>query len=193
MGDNLVEKKIQDIAKLVGYVPQEHASTFPFLVKDIVLMGRSPHLKGVFGVSQQDKKIALEAMRVVGIEQFADKLYNQLSVGERQLVIIARALAQEAPMLFLDEPTSSLDFSNQIRVWRLLKSITSQGKTVMACTHDPNHVIWFCDHVIVLGKKGIVASGPPHDVISDRVLDQVYGGVCNVKTCNDVKMVLPRE
>ncbi|MGC9308611.1 MAG: ABC transporter ATP-binding protein [Thermoplasmatota archaeon] len=192
-GERLDGKTIRELARLVAYVPQEHMPSFSFPVRDIVLMGRSPHLGGIFGVSKKDREITMESMRVIGIEEIADTPYTQLSVGQRQLVIIARAVAQETKLLFLDEPTSALDFSNQIRVWKLLRDIAHMGKTVVACTHDPNHVIWFCDHVVVMGHDGIVAAGPPAEIISEHVLDQIYGDVCAVKQVDQMKMVFPGQ
>jgi iron complex transport system ATP-binding protein len=162
-------------------------------VKEVVLMGRTPHRGGIFAVSRRDREKTVETMRTVGIHDLADTPYNQLSVGQRQLAIIARAIAQEPKLLFLDEPTSALDFSNQIRVWHLLRAIARSGTTIVACTHDPNHVIWFCDTVVVMGRQKIVASGRPHDVISNPVLDEIYADVCSVRAVDRTKMVVPRD
>jgi len=190
-GTDISKISIRDLAKLVSYVPQEHKPPFPYLVKEIVLMGRTPHLGGVFGISAQDKKKAYGAMQLVGIETLADIPYNQLSVGQRQLVIIARAVAQETNLLFLDEPTSALDFHNQVKVWQLLKRLSSGGRTIVACTHDPNHVMWFCDEVVMMGKKGIIATGPPQKILTEATLDQIYKDVCHVTADNGIRMVYP--
>jgi iron complex transport system ATP-binding protein len=182
---------VRDLAKLVSYVPQEHKPPFSYLVKEVVLMGRTPHLGGVFGISAKEKKKAYEAMELVGITALADVPYSQLSVGQRQLVIIARAVAQETNLLFLDEPTSALDFRNQVRVWQLLRKLSLGGRTIVACTHDPNHVMWFCDEVVMMGEKGIIATGSPQKILSEKTLDKIYKDVCRVAQDNGMRMVYP--
>ena len=190
---NINQLKVKDMAKLVAYVPQEHKPSFPYLVRDVVLMGRTPHLNGVFNVSNKDKKKTIDAMKLVGIENIATIPYNQLSGGQRQLVIIARAVAQDTKVLFLDEPTSALDFSNQIRVWKLLRKICYNGKTIIACTHDPNHVMWFCDQVVVMGDNKIISTGPPEKIITEDVLDKIYTKICSVRDLEQTKMIYPRD
>jgi len=196
-GDITIDRKIisgqktEKFAKTVSYVPQEHKPPFPYLVKEVVLMGRTPHLNGFFGLKRKDKQTALDALGILGISEIADKPYNMLSGGQRQMVLIARALAQDTPVLFLDEPTSSLDFQNQMKIWKLMHEISEDGKTIIACCHDPNHVAWFCDRVIVVGNGEVVASGLPSDVISEEVLSRIYGDICSVSTYNNVRIVLP--
>lgn len=192
-GENIRSFSIKNLAKVFSYVPQDHKPSFPFLVKDVVLMGRTPHIDGLFHISKDDKQVMYDALDLVGIRDIAEKPYNQLSGGQRQLVIIARAVCQQAKVMFLDEPTSALDFSNQISVWKLLRKIAHQGTTVIACTHDPNHVIWFCDDVVIMGKEGIIASGPPEEVISEETLDQIYQDTCQVSELANSKMVYPKK
>lgn len=184
---------IKELARLFSYVPQEHKPSFPFLVKDVVLMGRTPHIDRIFRISKHDKQQMYDALDLVGIREIADTPYNQLSGGQRQLVIIARAVCQQAKVMFLDEPTSALDFSNQITVWKLLRKIAHKGTTVVACTHDPNHVIWFCDDVVIMGNGGIIAKGTPEEVISEEILDQIYQDTCQVSDLADSKMVYPKK
>jgi iron complex transport system ATP-binding protein len=190
---DIKERSVKDMAKLVAYVPQEHKPSFPYLVRDVVLMGRTPHLRGVFNISSEDKKKTIEAMKLVGIDGISNFPYNQLSGGQRQLVIIARAVAQDTKMLFLDEPTSALDFSNQIKIWKLLRKITHNGTTIIACTHDPNHVMWFCDQVVVMDKNKIITNGPPEKIITEKVLDEIYTDICSIKDLYQTKMVYPKD
>ncbi len=190
-GSDLKKLKIRSLARLIAYVPQEHKVTFPFPVRDVILMGRTPHLRSPFGASREDKLAAMRAMNTVGIEDLALKRYNELSGGQRQLVIIARALAQDPKLLLLDEPTSALDFSNQIKVWKLLEEIAAGGSTVIACTHDPNHVAWFCDEAVVLGDNRLVAAGKAADVINAVVLQELYGDLCEVAEFGPGKFVYP--
>lgn len=191
--ENINKMKEARIAKLIAYVPQEHKPPFPYLVKEVVLMGRTPHMGGTFGPSKKDIKAAINAIELIGIEHIADKPYTALSGGQRQLVLLARAFAQGTKILLLDEPTSNLDFQNQIKIWRIIKKLTKSGITALTCTHDPNHVLWFCDKVIVLGNNGIVANGSPAKALTEETLNKIYGGVCNVGSFDGMQMVIPRS
>jgi len=192
-GQDVKDLRIEEMAKLVAYVPQEHKPPFPYLVKDVVLMGRTPRLCSLFGTSKEDRRKALGALKLLGLMDIADKPYNQLSGGQRQLVLIARAVAQETPLMFLDEPTSALDFSNQIRIWRIMRQIAESGVTILACSHDPNHVSWYCDRVVVMNHSHILREGPPGEVITEPVLDEIYRNVCAVRNLDEARMVLPKE
>jgi len=191
-GEDVSRKPVEALAKIVSYVPQEHKPPFPYLVREVVLMGRTPHLGGLFGVKKKDKEIALDALDQLEISSLADRPYNQLSGGQRQMVLIARAIAQDTPIMFLDEPTSTLDFHNQMKIWEIMRKITEEGKTILACSHDPNHVAWFCDRVIVIANAGVVADGHPRDVINEEILDLIYKDTCSVRSNDGVRMVMPR-
>ncbi|MCD4844784.1 MAG: ABC transporter ATP-binding protein [Methanosarcinales archaeon] len=192
-GIDIKKHRIEDMAKVVAYVPQEHKPPFPYLVKEVVLMGRTPHLGGFFGVKRADKKKALDALELLDISHLGEQPYNQLSGGQRQMVLIARAIAQETKLIFLDEPTSALDFSNQMRIWTLLRKVAEQGITILACSHDPNHVTWFCDKVVVMNNNGIIGQGAPNHVITETILDEIYQNMCTVRSLGKVKMILPRD
>lgn len=192
-GRDIGRESIRSMAKMVSYVPQEHKPPFPYLVKDVVLMGRTPHISGFFGVSKDHKLKAMEAMELIGVSELADEPYSRLSGGQRQMVLIARAVAQETPLLFLDEPTSALDFSNQLKIMNILRQIADNGTTIVACTHDPNHVLWFCDNVVVLGKQRLVSKGRPSEIFCDSILDEIYEDVCRVREVDSTRMVLPRH
>ncbi len=185
--------RIQEMARLVAYVPQEHKPPFPYLVKEIVLMGRTPHLRGTFGIDRREKQKALQALDLLDIGHLADFPYNRLSSGQRQMVLIARAIAQETKLMFLDEPTSALDFKNQIRIWRVMRTVVENGITVVACSHDPNHVAWFCDKVVVIKSGKIAAEGPPCEIMNQALLDGIYRDSCRVRRTGGIKLVLPRE
>jgi iron complex transport system ATP-binding protein len=185
--------RVEEIARQVAYVPQQHRPPFPFLVKEVVLMGRTPHLNGIFGAGSRDKQKAFDALRCLEIHHLADRPYNQLSNGQRQLVLIARAMAQETRLVVLDEPTSALDFSNQVRIWQVMREMAENGTTILACTHDPNHVAWFCDRMVVIRGGRIAAQGDPMEILNHRLLDTIYGGRCSVGQTGDLKLVLPRE
>jgi len=182
------------LARTIAYVPQEHRPPFPYRVFEVVLMGRTPHMSsGVFRISARDRDKAMQALDRLGIASLAPLSYNQLSGGQRQLVLIARALAQETPVIFLDEPTSSLDFHNQVIVWQLMRQIARQGTTILACSHDPNHVAWFCDRAVVLHRQHILAAGRPEEVFDEATLDVLYEETCRVVDVDGLRMVVPRH
>jgi len=192
-GTDISGMSVRELATRIAYVPQEHRPAFPYRVREMVLMGRTPHIGNGFGVSGRDKRIAREALEMLGIANLSERVYSELSGGQRQMVLIARAIAQETGFIFLDEPTSALDFSNQIRIWKTLRAIAANGTGIVAISHDPNHVAWFCDKVIVLDEEGVLAEGPPDQTITQDVLDRIYSGVCTVRSVDGVRMVIPRE
>lgn len=177
-GQDATHLKIGELARLVAYVPQEHSQPFPFPALDVVRMGRTPHMGGLFRLSRQDDDVAIAALERVGMTHVANTPCNQLSGGQRQLVLVARALAQQTPLLLLDEPTSALDFSNQIGIWDVLRRIAAEGVAVVVCCHDPNHIMWFCDRVVVLHEGRVLAQGVPDQVVDTAVLKTIYGRCC---------------
>lgn len=192
-GKNVKDLRVEDMAKVVAYVPQEHKPPFPYLSREVVLMGRTPRLNGFFGISREDKMKAADAMDLLGLTELADFPYNQLSGGQRQMVLMARAIAQETPLMFLDEPTSALDFSNQVRIWRIMRLVAESGVTILACSHDPNHLSWFCDKVVVMKDNRILKAGSSQNVITEDTMDEIYQDICSVRNVGGIKMVLPRD
>lgn len=181
LGNKLNAMTAREISRTVAYVPQEHSISFPFTVFEMALMGRNPYLGAIgSGPSEADKLIVKEALKSVGIEALADKAFTELSGGQKQMTMIARALAQDTPVIILDEPTSALDFKNQISTWKMLKMLRDRGKTIIVCTHDPNHVLWFSDSVTILKEGTIVAEGSPKTLITDELLTMLYGDICKV-------------
>lgn len=174
------EMSAKERSRKLCYVPQEHQVSFAYSVEEVVLMGRTPHLGGVRGPSQKDLAAAEEAILEVGIQEIKTRSYTQLSGGQRQLVLIARALAQNSPIMILDEPTSALDFKNQMIVWQSLKNLQKKGKTILVCTHDPNHVLWFCDQVLVMKAGKLIAQGNAELLLDGKLLETLYGPICEV-------------
>ena len=163
------------LARVVGYVPQAHAAFFPFAVSDIVLMGRSAHI-GLFAApSRHDRAAAARALETLGIGHLHDRIYTEISGGERQLVLIARALAQEPRILVMDEPTASLDFGNQLRVLGRVAALAASGIAVVLSTHDPDHVFLCGDRVALLQDGRMEAIGAPEAVITPAALKRLYG------------------
>ena len=179
------------MAKLTSYVPQEHKPPFPFTVREIVLMGRSPHMGGIFGLKKEDYNEAEKAIELVDIADIADKPVTALSGGQRQLTLIARSIAQNAPVMILDEPTSALDFNNQISIWKILKKLSSTGKLIIACSHDPNHLLWFAENTLVIKNGEILASGKTDDIITNSLLKEIYGSEYNILHNDTNKIIQP--
>jgi ABC-type cobalamin/Fe3+-siderophores transport system ATPase subunit len=163
-------------AKVMGFVFQEHNVLFPYTVLDVVRMGRAPHL-GLFAVpSRQDTKIAEEAIEVVGIANLRLQRYTEISGGERQLALIARALAQEPSILLLDEPTSHLDFGNQTLILETISRLTRQrGLAVLMATHVPDHALFIATQVALMKGGGFLATGAPYEVVTEENLKALYG------------------
>ena len=162
-------------ARLFSVVPQEHEPPFPYSVFDVVLMGRASYI-GVFSSpGKKDYEKAEEALKTVGIEHLKNIPYTKISGGERQLTLIARAIAQEAPVMLLDEPTSHLDFRNQINILKKIKEIANmRGMTVVMTLHDPNLASLFSDKVVVINSGSKVAEGLPEDIITEELIKRVY-------------------
>jgi len=170
-----------EVARRVAYVPQAHAAHFPFRVIDMVVMGRTAHL-GIFAApSNADRDRALEALATLGISGLADTEYTRISGGQRQLALIARALAQDAPAIVMDEPTASLDFGNQVIVLAEVKRLAAHGLAVLLSTHDPDHAFSIGQRVALLDAGRLLAQGRPHDVLTPARLHQVYGVTVTVE------------
>ncbi len=164
-----------DIARRVAYVPQAHAAHFPFRVLDMVVMGRTAHL-GLFAApTPEDSRKALAALETLGIGALADTEYTRISGGQRQLALVARALAQDAPAIVMDEPTASLDFGNQVVVLSEVKRLAAQGLAVLLSTHDPDHAFSIATRVALLDGGRLLAQGAPADVLTAARLRAVYG------------------
>jgi iron complex transport system ATP-binding protein len=162
------------IARRFGYVPQAHAGYFAYSVREMVLMGRTAHL-GAFGTpTLRDRALADAALETLGIEVLAERPFTEISGGERQLTLIARALAQEAQLLIMDEPTASLDFGNQVRVLERLVQLAARGITVLFSTHDPDHAFLCAQRALLLAEGRALALGPPREVIRSDTLERLY-------------------
>lgn len=182
-----------EVAKRVSVVPQDHQPPFPYSVLDVVLTGRASHIGLFSSPSKKDHQVALEAIITMGLERLAERPYTQISGGERQMVLIARCLAQEAPLMLLDEPTSHLDFRNQVVVLSKVKAMVREnGLTAMMNLHDPNLALLFSDRVLLLNGGGVVAQGEPREVITKENLKTVYGLEVEFLSGNGVEMVCPK-
>ncbi|MFC1718009.1 heme ABC transporter ATP-binding protein [Candidatus Poribacteria bacterium] len=175
MGRDIASMKQKEIAKIIAVVPQGTSIAFPFTVREIVLMGRSPHLGLLQMERESDVKIADNAMALTDTFEFADRSIDELSGGERQRVIVARALAQEPEIMLLDEPTSFLDINHQIEIFDLIKRLNGErGLTVVIVSHDLNMAAEYCDRLILLKNGSVYKDGSPREVITEAYIREVY-------------------
>lgn len=173
--EDIAKIKLRALCKKTAFVPQDTFVNFAFSVLEIVLMGRTPHLDRLQFETKKDLKIAQEALLVTDSLQLKNKQINQLSAGERQRVIIAKALAQEPILLFLDEPTSHLDIGHQIQVLDLLKRLNKQSNlTIVVVLHDLNLASEYCGRLILLDKGKIFDEGSPAKVLTYESIEDVY-------------------
>lgn len=174
-GANIQSLSFKDISRMVGYIPQGHVPSFPFKVFDVVLMGRSPYINISSSPKERDREIAMNALETLGIEDLRDKSYTTLSGGERQLVFLARVLAQEPDLLILDEPTNHLDFGNQIRLLEIIEQLSKLGLAVIMSSHYPDHAFLAASKVAIMKDKSFIDFGAPGDVLVEENLKKAYG------------------
>jgi len=164
-----------EIARTVGYVPQAHAGAFAYSVRDMVLMGRTAHMNLFAAPSAQDRNAATQAIETLGIATLADRAFTEISGGERQLALVARALAQAPQVLVMDEPTSSLDFGNQVRVLGHVRRLAAQGIAVLMSSHQPDQALQCADRALLLAEGKAIALGAPREVVTPASLKRLYG------------------
>jgi iron complex transport system ATP-binding protein len=172
--------KVQDmsrkqIAQAVAFVPQMHTPIFSFCALEVVVMGRTAHIGMFASPSAKDYSIAEEAMKTLGILHLAKKSYDETSGGERQLILFARALAQESRILLLDEPTSHLDFGNQARTLVLVRKLADQGLAVVMTTHFPDHALGFSERTALIAGGVMQGYGNTHETLDPEMLSSLYG------------------
>jgi len=192
-GEDISRWSRRRLAAVLGYVPQAHTPPFAFKVRDVVLMGRSVHI-GVLGSPEnRDVAIAEEALDRLNLSRLADELYTELSGGERQLVLIARALAQQPQMLILDEPTSNLDLGNQMRVLRHLKELAGSGLGLLMTTHFPDYAFLCASRVALLKQGRILAMDRPDQALTESSLEEAYGTPLRIVEAGmNLRVVVPR-
>jgi len=173
-GEPLARWPRRRLAGVLGYVPQAHAGAFAWTAEEIVLMGRTAHLPWFGAPSRRDHAVARGALDGLGIGALAARVYSELSGGERQLVLLARALAQEPRALLMDEPTSSLDFGNQIRVLDHVAALAGRGIAVLMTTHHPDHALRVARRVVLLKAGRLVGEGDPRALLSPEGLARLY-------------------
>ncbi len=179
------------LADRIAYIPQTHAPAFRFPVRDMVLMGTTHRVSPLSAPKAREQAIAEEAMARLGIEALAEKDFSRISGGEQQLVYIARALAQQAKLLLMDEPTSSLDYGNQLAVLATVKALTKDGYTVLLSTHNPQHALWFADEILALKNGAVAAAGETKKELTPALLKTLYGTEFRLLETDGGPVILP--
>ncbi len=166
------------LARIVAVVPQTAPVDVPFTVADVVLMGRSPHLPWLGLERQKDREIAQRAMHFTKVDHLATRKLNALSAGERQRVLIARAVAQQPRLMVLDEPTSALDLAHQVQIMDLMEQLRdNEGTTVVMVSHDLNLAALYADRLLLMKEGSVVSVGKPAQVLTFDSLEQTFGCV----------------
>lgn len=165
----------RELATQIGYVPQAHTGLFAFTVEDVVLMGRTARLKRFGAPSAKDRNIAQIMLERMGAGHLAQKRFTEISGGQRQLALIARALAQDVSLLIMDEPTASLDFGNQLKTLEAIEQLRAQGLSVLVSTHQPEHALSISDRIALIKEGQLQAMGPARETVTPSSLAKLYG------------------
>jgi len=185
---------IKEMAELVAFIPQSHYPSFNFSVFDMVLMGTTIQVSAFSKPGKRQVKLVEAALERLGIAYLIDRGYTQISGGERQLVLLARALVQETKILILDEPTANLDYGNQIRVMTQIKSLAKEGYTIIQSTHNPDQTFLFSDIVMVMKDGKIVAYGVPSDIFTEELIRNLYAAEVKIQSLYEdkVRVCIPK-
>ena len=176
---------VREAAKHIAYIPQSSHPIFNYSVFDIVLMGRTSGLSTFRSPKKKDAELCRWALEKVGIPHLSDRCFHRLSGGEQQLVLIARALVQKAPILMLDEPTASLDFGNQLLVLEQCRNLAREGYTVIQTTHNPEQSYQYSDRILTLQHGRVLAEGTPKEVLTEKTIRALYGVEVDVVSLRD--------
>ena len=193
-GKNIKKLSFKQISTHIGYIPQSHVPSFPFKVFDVVLMGRAPYLNLTDSPKDEDVKIAQDALETLGIGDLKDKEYTNLSGGERQLVFLARVLCQKPDILILDEPTSHLDFGNQIKLLEIIDNLAKSGLSIIMSSHFPDHAFLSSTKVAIMKDKRFIDFGTPDNVVTEENLKKAYSiDVKLIELDNNRKVCVPMK
>ena len=174
-GRNSAELTKKELAHEIAYIPQHYSPVFAYTVLEIVLMGRASHFSSFSRPSTTDRDRAFAAMEMLHIVHLANSKYTALSGGQRQMVLIARAICQDAKIFVMDEPGASLDYANHQLLMEVIVELAKRGYGIIMSTHSPEHPFSIAHKVLLLNKGTNVSFGPPADAITSQVLEDVYG------------------
>jgi iron complex transport system ATP-binding protein len=192
-GSEISSLPTKHVARRVGLLPQSSAAPDGITVADLVARGRHPHQSLLRQWSRDDERAVREAMAHTRVDDLAERLVDELSGGQRQRVWLAMALAQETPLLLLDEPTTFLDIAHQMEVLDLCAELHEQGRTLVAVLHDLNHACRYATHLIAMRDGAVVAQGEPAEIVDAALVEDVFGLPCQVVPCPETgaPMVVP--
>ena len=174
----------RQLARKIAYIPQSHNPVFNFPVLDMVLMGTTARLGSFESPRQKEIREAEDALKQLGIFHLRDRGYGNVSGGERQLVLIARAIAQKAKILIMDEPSASLDFGNRLHLMQTVRALARDGYAVIQSTHDPDQAYQYSDNILALHDGRVLAMGTPAEVVTEPIISVLYGTgveVCSIR------------
>ena len=194
-GLKVAELSARQLAEKIAYIPQSHSPVFNFSVYDMVLMGTTAQTGSFASPGKRQRSLANKALDRLGIFHLADRGYGNISGGERQLVLIARAIAQEAKVLVMDEPSSALDFGNRIRVMKTVQRLARDGYTIIQSTHDPDQAYMYSDKVLALHEGRVAAFGTPQETIGNDLISTLYGvdvEVCSMRE-DAIRVCIPQN
>lgn len=194
-GRDIKTLSMRQLASKTAYIPQLHYPSFNYSVFDMVLMGTAHRVSPMASPGEAERKRTRGALEQLGIEGLSERGYNHLSGGEQQLVLIARALAQEARTLILDEPTASLDFGNRIRVLEKIRELASGGYTVIQSTHDPENAFMYSDRVLAIKSGRVIAGGTPCEILTSDLMRELYGVEVEVRSLDGdkIRICIPKN
>ena len=170
----------KELAREVAYLQQNVEVGFGYTGKDIVLAGRYPYMKWWKGESISDEELALKCMEYTGTKELAERPVNEVSGGQKQRILLAKVLAQQTPILFLDEPTTGLDMVYQEEIFRFSKALAKMGKTILMVVHELNLAAKYCSRIILLGEGTVIADGRPDNVFTEKILSKAYNAPVRV-------------
>lgn len=194
-GENIADMSAGKLARSIAYIPQSHSPVFNYTVFDMVLMGTTAQMGTFATPGAAQKEMARCAMERLGILHLKERGYRNISGGERQLVLIARAIAQQAKILVMDEPSANLDFGNRIRVMQTVKKLTEDGYTVIQSTHDPEQAYLYSDNILALYDGKVLAWGTPQKIMCNSIISTLYGVDVEVYKLKDdsVRVCMPSK
>jgi len=174
-GKNICDMPRRELARQLAYVPQVHREAFGYHVFDVVLMGRMPHSSFFSRYGAKDEGIVWDALEKLGITHLAKRPYTEISGGERQLTLIARALAQGVRVFVMDEPTNGLDYGNQVRLLERIGRLADEGYSFVFTSHHPEHALAIADRVVMMQRGAIICDGAPLTTVTPERLAELYG------------------
>lgn len=188
---NSYDKKA--LAKKIAYVPQSSSLPFSYTVLEVVLMARISYQSIFSTYSAKDKEIAIESLKQLEIQNLKHRFFSDLSGGQKQLVLIARALAQKAQVLIMDEPSSSLDYSNELMLLNQIKKLAKSGFTVIQTTHNPNHAFFVSSKTLLLKDKKVFAFGNSEDILTSKSINSLYNVEVELyESSEKIKFCIPK-